>query len=97
MESSSVFIRIDRLSAWGTPTRAGQSPRDTGISRWERFRGALSALEAEHSRRERGKKEGSPGHGWAAGTPGSGPSRGGRGGHPLQGPTAALEDACGDV
>ena len=29
-------IRIDRPSASGTPTRAGQSARDTGISRWER-------------------------------------------------------------
>ena len=57
----------------------------------------LSTHWRQNSRRERGKKEGSPGHGWAAGSPRSGPSRAGRGGHPLQGPNAALKNACGDV
>ena len=61
------------------------------------IRGVLSALEAEHSRRKRGKVEGSPRYGWAAESPSSGPSQGAGGGSPLQGPNAALKHACGDV
>ena len=44
------------------------------------IRGVLSALEAEHSRRKRGKVEGSPRYGWAAESPSSGPSQGAGGG-----------------
>ena len=46
--------RIDRLSVWGTPYWAGQSARDTGISRWERCDGRCSRPCAGRPSRQHG-------------------------------------------